>query len=114
MTGAGNRTVPNAKPLQRRVGELRLHFKPIETDASEPHQCKVTIAIASATGPPTYLTGIVAREARPGWITLEIPPLEKWEEPMRWLTREQRERIQEASFFEILQAEIPKRFLQLT
>ena len=112
VTGADNRTVTNAKPLQRRVGELRLHFKPVQTEAPEPRQCRVTIAITSATGPPTYLTGIVAREARPGWITLEIPALEKWEEPMRWLTREQRERIQEASFFELLQAEIPKRFLR--
>lgn len=112
VTGADNQTVKNTKPLQRRVGELRLHFKPIQTKAPEPRQCKVTIAIASQVGPPTYLTGIVAREARPGWITLEIPALEKWEEPMRWLTREQRERIQEPSFFELLQVEIPKRFLQ--
>ena len=32
-----------------------------------------------------YLDGIVVREPRPGWTTLEIPPLEKWEKPMRWL-----------------------------
>jgi len=29
------------------------------------------------------LEGIVVREPRPGWITMEIPPLEKWEKPMR-------------------------------
>ena len=102
-----------SKPRSPKVGELRLHFKPLPNENSEPRQCKVTISVTSKEGPPTFLTGIVAREARPGWITLEIPPLEKWEEPMRWLTRPQRERIQEASFFELLQSEIPIRFQQL-
>jgi len=43
-----------------------------------------------------------------------IPPLEHWEEPMRWLTRAQRDRIEEPGFYELLQQEIPKRLLQLT
>ncbi len=56
------------------------------------------------------LDGIVVREPRPGWTTIEIPPLEKWEKPMRWLLPEQRERIQLPDFFQLLQthvAEVP-------
>ncbi len=57
--------------------------------------------------------GLVAREVRCGWVTLEIPPLEQWEQPLSWLTRRQRERIEDAEFFELLQREIPKRLSAL-
>ena len=45
------------------------------------------------------------------WVSLEIPPLEEWEEPLRWLRPEQRERIKDARFFEMLQREVPRRLL---
>ncbi len=45
------------------------------------------------------LEGIVVREPRPGLTTIEIPPLEKWEQSMPWLLPEQRERIQRRSSF---------------
>lgn len=96
--------------VARPVGNLRLHFKPEATAGAEGRRCKVTIGVPSATTPTIYLTGIVATEARPGWITLNVPPYEQWEEPMRWLTRSQRERIESPHFFETLQREIPKRF----
>ena len=38
---------------------------------------------------PVRLPGVVAQEARPGWITLEIPPTEAWEEPLSGLSSEQ-------------------------
>ncbi len=60
-----------------------------------------------------YLPGIVAKEIRPGWVSLDIPPLEKWEEPFRWLAPQQRERIESSEFYELLQREIPKRLLSL-
>ena len=34
---------------------------------------------------PICLDGIVVREPRPGWVTLEVPPLESWEKAPRWL-----------------------------
>ncbi len=92
------------------VGSMRLHFKPDTPAGNEVRRCKVTIGVTSATGPTVYLTGIVATEVRPGWITLNVPPYEQWEEPMRWLPRLQRERIENAKFFETLQREIPRRF----
>ena len=57
------------------------------------------------------LTGIVVREARPGWLTLDVPPLERWEEPMKWLTPEQKTRMESAEFYEMLQREVTRRFL---
>jgi hypothetical protein len=46
-----------------------------------------------------YLEGITVREPRPGGITLEIPPLEAWEERLRWLLPEQRERVETPESF---------------
>ena len=57
------------------------------------------------------LSGITVREARPGWVTLDLPPLERWAEPFRWLTPPQKERINTPEFFELLQREITRRFL---
>jgi hypothetical protein len=60
-----------------------------------------------------YLEGIVVREPRPGWVTLEIPPLEAWEKPMRWLTPQQRERVESPDFFRIVQDHAIRKYLTL-
>jgi len=62
---------------------------------------------------PVYFTGIRATEVRPGFFTLEIPPLEHWAEPLNWLSPSQRERFEEPSFYELLQHEITRRLLAL-
>jgi len=95
------------------VGKLRIHLKPEPSENSGARTAKVTLSVET-DGRPVYLTGIVATEVRRGWVNLQIPPLEQWEEPMRCLTRTQRERIEESGFYELLQQEIPKRLLQLT
>ena len=60
------------------------------------------------------LRGIVVREPRPGWVTLEVPPLEAWEEPLRWLTREERERerIESPEFYQTLQEHLTRKYLR--
>ena len=60
-----------------------------------------------------HLTGIVVRQPRAGWITLEVPPLDSWERPMRWLTREQRQRVESSDFYRLLQEQIGRRYLAL-
>ena len=97
---------------QPSVGKLRFHFKAEGHDDKGHRTSKVTLAIEGDPG-TVYLTGIVAREVRPGWVTLEIPTLETWEEPLKWLTREQRDRIETSEFFHLLQREIPARLLAL-
>ncbi|MCH7728556.1 MAG: tyrosine-type recombinase/integrase [Planctomycetes bacterium] len=59
------------------------------------------------------LDGIQVCEARRGWVTLGVPALEQWEPLLRRLSAEQRERIEEAGFFELLQRELPRRLLAL-
>ena len=43
----------------------------------------VKLAILS-DGHSVYLEGIVARQPRSGWITLDSPPLEAWEQPLHY------------------------------
>lgn len=94
------------------VGKLRIHLQPEADDSAKSRHAKVTLEIQT-NARPVYLTGIVAREVRRGWVNLEIPPLENWEEPLRWLSRQQRERLEEAEFYELLQREVPRRLLRL-
>jgi site-specific recombinase XerD len=98
------------------VGNLQIHLQPPpageDAATSVSRRAKVTLAIDGG-GRPIYLTGIVAQEVRPGWVTLEVPPLEQWEESLRWLTPLQRERVASPGFFRLLQQEIPHRLRQL-
>ena len=57
------------------------------------------------------LSGIAVREPRPGWVTLEIPPLEAWREPLKWLTREERERVESPDFYHTLQEHLTQKYL---
>ena len=103
----------NSSPKRRRsdVGRLRMHFL---QQATEPNcRCaKVTLSVSKGER-PIYFTGIMAREVRPGYVTLDIPPLEQWAEPLSWLSRAQRERFEETEFYEMLQREISTRLCQL-
>ena len=87
MCGRSDRQVMLSKP----VGSLRIHMRQQLTETGLPRSAKVTLSIPS-NGRPIYFTGTLAREVRPGWVTLEIPPLEAWEESLSWISRDQRER----------------------
>jgi hypothetical protein len=62
---------------------------------------------------PVRLEGIVVRELRPGWISLDVPPLERWSDPCRWLTPPQRRRIESPAFFQLLREEVGRRYTAL-
>jgi hypothetical protein len=98
-------------PTSPSVGSLRIHLKSEPDDRPESRHAKVTLEIRTQVR-PVYLTGIVAREVRRGWINLDIPPLEQWEGALSWLSRRQRERMEEPAFYELLQREIPRRLLR--
>jgi hypothetical protein len=38
---------------------------------------------------PVQLDGIVVTESRPGWLSLDLPPLEMWAEPLMQLSEQQ-------------------------
>ena len=90
---------------------MRLHLR-AEPDDQHRRSAKVTIEVLN-DGRPIYLTGTRALEVRPGFVTLEIPPLETWSEPLERLLPEQRERIGEPEFYEMLQSEITRRLMSL-
>jgi integrase/recombinase XerD len=60
-----------------------------------------------------YLDGITVREPCRGFVTLQIPPLESWEKPMRWLTPQQRERVETPEFFQLVQAHVTRKYLAM-
>ncbi len=60
-----------------------------------------------------HLAGIIVREPRPGWVTLEVPPLEAWEKGLRWLRPEQRDRIESPDFFQLLQTHVARKYLAM-
>jgi len=108
---------PNPQSRRAEVGRLRIHFLQQKSE-STCRIAKVTLSVASGHGskttlsssftesPPIYFTGIIAKEVRRGYVTLDITPLERWSEPLSWLTRAQRERFEEPEFYETLQREI--------
>jgi site-specific recombinase XerD len=94
------------------VGRMRLELTLRPDQDGSPPIADAVLHIL--TKPRTIrLRGIVVREPRVGWVTLEIPPLEAWEEPLRWLTREERERVQSPGFYRLLQEHVTRKYLSV-
>ena len=91
------------------VGRLDIHMRAAPDCGPGERRAQVTLGIQRAGG-PVYLTGIVVREMRPGWLNVQVPPMESWADPMRRLTHEQRERLETPEFYELLQRELSGRF----
>jgi integrase/recombinase XerD len=102
--------LPVSPHTPRPVGRLRIELQPRPHSAETVPAADVTLTIVNDPQ-PVKLPGIVVCEARPGWLTLDVPPLEHWEEPMKWLTPEEKTRIESAEFYEMLQREVGRRFL---
>jgi hypothetical protein len=100
------------KSKRTSVGRLRIEVGPHEKTASEATSADVRVSILSATK-PVLLDGIVVSEGRPGWLEFSLPPEEAWQDGLRQLTAQQRERIESPEFYELLQREIGKRFFTL-
>jgi hypothetical protein len=67
--------------------------------------------IITSVQPAVRLEGIVVKEARPGWVCIDLPPLERWSAALARLPPEQRQRFEEPSLYERLRAELGARFL---
>ena len=104
-----DRAAPCAAPVAQPVGRMQFLVRRRQGEAT------VADVELSIFTDDRYidLEGIVVREPRPGFVTMEIPPLEKWEKPMRWLLPEQRERIQTPEFFQLLQTHVTRKYLAL-
>lgn len=96
-------------PKPRPVGKMRIELAPLSHDSRIPGAA--ASVVISGDGPLVNLPGLTIREPRPGWITLEVPPIEAWEEQLRWLTPEQRDRLESPDFYRLLQEHTARRYL---
>jgi hypothetical protein len=96
---------PKASP--RAVGKMRIELHP-KQDARGPAS-DVDLTILTDTR-PIKLRGIVACEQRPGWVTLDVPSLEAWAEPLKWVTPPERERIESAEFYQLLREHVTRKW----
>ena len=104
----GKVPLPVTRDSSQPVGRVQIQLQP------RPNRLEADVNLTILGGPrPVRLDGIVAHEPRPGWIVLDVPPLEAWSEPFRWLTPVQRDRIEAPAFFTMLKAEVTKRFQAL-
>lgn len=58
----------------------------------------------------TALPDIFAEESRPGWLSLQLPPLEAWHEPLARLPKAMRQRIESPEFYHNLHRVVGSRF----
>ena len=95
---------------QRSVGRMQLAVGSVSKGTQSVPSAAVSLTITSQTA-SVRLCRIVVGEARPGWLSMDLPPQEAWQEPLRWLAAPQRERIESPEFYELLQQQIGQRFL---
>lgn len=107
---ADQTSVNNPQPPS--VGTLRLSVigKEVNENGVRTADCFVDIVGATAS---VTLPGISIRESRPGWIALDLPPLEDWQPVLAQLSPAQRQRIQEPAFYDLLHRELSRRYLAM-
>lgn len=110
IAGINQKERVQAIPEKPSVGTLRLSVARTFDDESGTRTALCHVEIVQATQ-SVELPGIVIRESRPGWLALDVPPLELWESALSRLTRPQRERISEPAFYDLLHRELSRRFL---
>lgn len=97
------------------VGRLKVEILPDEKNAvcvesgKRSRSAKAAIVVLHQDQ-EIRLDGIAIREARPGWIAMDLPPVECWENSLRQLPRAQRERIESPPFLEYLRQILAARF----
>ena len=95
-----------SRSLVQPVGRMRLQL----SKTADPHSAAVELTIFTDKRRVT-LRGITVREARPGWVTLDLPPWERWEESLRPLSRQEHERLESPDFYTLLQRHATTRYL---
>ena len=105
------KAVPGEDRAQGRpVGRMQIDLRVRPTKAGEFPTADSRVHILTETR-TVLLSGIVIRETRPGWTTLELPPLEAWEQPLRWVTPVERERIESPQFYRLPEHHLTAKFL---
>ena len=112
-TAGGTLNDQTTESPQPSVGMLRMevaHPTPDE-QGTRSSRCRVFILQPTET---LELTDICLRESRPGWLALDVPPLEAWQPVLARLTSTQRQRLIDPSFYDLLHHELTRRFMAFT
>jgi integrase/recombinase XerD len=110
IAGARKEEQPARISEKPSVGTLRMNVGSAVTDETGTRTAVCHVEIVQATQ-SLELPGIVIRESRPGWLALDVPPLELWKPTLANLTKPQRERISEPAFYDLLHRELSRRYL---
>ncbi|MCK6549220.1 tyrosine-type recombinase/integrase [Myxococcota bacterium] len=94
------------------VGRMRVELTP-HHDPEHPHENRATATLhLRVEGRAIALDGLELREPHPGWVLLDLPPMETWKSTLATLTDAQRTRITDPTFFQFLQQHLTRRFLE--
>ncbi len=96
-----------SQSLVQPVGRMRLQL----TETADPRSAAVQLTIFTDNRQVT-LGGITVREARPGWVTLDLPPWERWADALGQLSRREHERLESPDFYALLQRHATTRYLE--
>lgn len=108
--GAASTPSGTEPPTDAVVGTMKLSITMREPQDGQPPTADAAFLVLDQSTPVEF-TGIVLRESRPGWIALDLPPLEVWEDRLRWVSPGQRDRITSPDFYQLLQKHLSQRFL---
>lgn len=99
---------PPVRVSARAVGRLLVEMQ-LDPDEIVP---TARVALLVQGNSSARLAGIVLRESRPGWIALDLPPLDDWAQALRAVSPEQRERLLSPRFYEYLRMALGRKFIE--
>jgi hypothetical protein len=108
MTRGQGSGSPGARGRRSSVGRLGISLVTKGEGASR--WGEVTLVVRGE--PSVTLEGIVVREPRPGFLALELPPLEDWAPALAFCDDEVRARFDDAGFYELLREALAERYLR--
>jgi integrase/recombinase XerD len=94
------------EPLLRLPPVGRMRFELVLEDRG----ASATVWVTSAK-PAVALEGIRLTEPRPGWVALDLPPIERWAAAAARLSAAERARIGEPAFYEALRQHLARKYL---
>jgi hypothetical protein len=113
--GNDAKTQPAKPPNPRRESDFQIHCRRdpnalAETpDAQASHQFTLEAIDGNQRH---FMTGTIAKQTRPGFIQVELPPLEQWQPIMEQLPPRVAARLKSVEFYELLRNKIGQKLLK--
>lgn len=98
-----------ALPAAAPKGRLGIEMKLVRDDKGL--QGEATLLVRG--DPPIRLAGVIIREPRPGFFSIDLPPQEAWADELAWLDRDARARFDDPALYERLRDHLATRYATL-